>query len=267
VEQVTSRSNAIVRRFREVAREGRIGDAVLLDGVHLVDEALTSGVELLIVAFSADAVEKEADLVRRCIAAGARVVGVPNTLAASMSPVRQPSGVVALARLAAAELSGAIAARPPQLVVLLDAVQDPGNVGAILRTAEALGATAAVAGPGTADPFGWKALRGSMGSAFRVPVALADDLRGAIATLRRAGIRVFATVPRGGTSLHAAALTAPSAIVVGGEGAGLSAELLTQADERLTIDMQAGVESLNVSVAAALVLYEASRQRAHVAVR
>jgi TrmH family RNA methyltransferase len=267
VEQVTSRGNALVRRFREAGREGRLGDAALLDGVHLVNEALTSGTELLVVAFSADAAEKEADLARRCVAAGARVIGVPNALAASMSPVRQPSGVTALARVAAAELSAAIAARPPQLVVLLDAVQDPGNVGAIVRAAEAMGATAVIAGPGTAEPFGWKALRGSMGSAFRLPIASVDDLQPAVTQMRRAGIRVFAAVPRGGTSLHDASLDGPCAILVGGEGAGLSPALTAHADERLTIDMHARVESLNVSVAAALVLYEASRQRAHVAVR
>ena len=164
-------------------------------------------------------------------------------------------------------LRQAVAAGTPPLILVLDAVQDPGNVGAIVRTAEACGASALIAGPGTADPFGWKALRGSMGSAFRLPIALTTDATAALQTIRRAGVRSFALVPRGGMPLHRPDFAAPTAILIGAEGEGLSRDLTNAADERVTIEMRPPVESLNVSVAAALVLYEASRQRAHVAVR
>jgi len=265
---VTSRNNSLVKRFREAARRERRDDVVLLDGEHLLVEAIRSQVPLEVVAFAADAAgERLATLAERCVRTGVRVVAVPDTLLPVISPVRQPSGVVALAKLTAASLEGALSAQPPQLSMMLDHVQDPGNVGAIIRAAEACGATAVVAGPGTADPFGWKALRGSMGSAFRLPVASAGDTAAAIDAARQAGLQVFATVPRGGTPLAAADLRGPAAIIVGGEGAGLSDELLAAADGSLTIGMHGAVESLNVSVAAAIVLYEASRQRAHVAVR
>lgn len=257
-----------MKRFRDAAREGRAGDVVLLDGAHLVGEALESSVALDTVVFAVDAAAGPlADLAARCALTDARVLTVSDSLLAAMSPVRQPSGVVALARLSGTPLDVALAARPPQLVAFLDTVQDPGNVGAIIRTAEACGATAVVAGPGTADPFGWKGLRGSMGSALRVPVATVDDLSTALRAGQAAGLRIVAAVPRGGTPLGASNLSGPLGIVVGGEGAGVSHGALANVDEMLTIEMRAQVESLNVSIAAAIVLYEASRHRANVAVR
>lgn len=264
---VTSRQNPVVRRFREAAREGRAGDVVLLDGPHLLAEALDAGVPLEVAAFASDAAEgRFPDLARRCARSGAQVITVPASLLGAMTPVRQPSGVVALARMQPAPTADVLRARAPQLVLILDRVQDPGNVGAIVRVAEGCGASGVIVGPGTADPFGWKALRGSMGSAFRMPVAVASTLPDAMAQARGAGLRLFATAPRGGTPLGQAALAPPCAILLGGEGAGLAQPVIDAADDTLTIAMRPPVESLNVSIAAALVLYEASRQRTHVAV-
>ena len=268
MEHVTSRQNTAVKRFREVARRGRDAhDAVLVDGPHLVSEALDARVRFEVVAFGADvAAGQLAALASRCLQEGIRVITTTPSLLPALSPVTQPSGVVAIARLKQPTVEQAVAAGPPQLLLVLDRVQDPGNVGAIVRSAEACGGTAIIAGAGTADPYGWKALRGSMGSTFRLPVASAGSLKDAIDTARAAGLRVFATVPRGGTPLRRAALTGPSAIVVGGEGAGLADETIDRADEALTIEMRPPVESLNVGVAAALVMYEAFRQRTDVAV-
>ena len=266
MEQVTSRSNPLVKRFREAAREGRIGDTILLDGSHLLQEALASRITLEVVAFSDVAAQRLPKLVAASLQSGARVVTLPEALLARLSPVRQPSGIVALARMPAVDLETAVAASPPQLILVLESVQDPGNVGAIVRTAEACGGTAVLVAEGCADPFGWKALRGSMGSALRLPVAAADS-RAAIQALRIAGVRILAAAPRGGTRLRFADLISPVAILLGGEGAGLSAPAIEAADEALTIDMRPPVESLNVGIAAALILYEASRQRADVAVR
>ena len=250
-----------------MARRGRDGEVVLLDGRHLVGEALASRVPVEVAAFASDAADgRLSELAARCAAAGAQVITVPAALLSSLTPVRQPTGVVALGRIAGATVDAALRAQPPQLVVVLDGVQDPGNVGAIVRVAEACGASAVLTGPRTADPFGWKALRGSMGSAFRLPIASAASLGDALRAARAAGLRIFATAPRGGTPLRRAMLAGPAAILVGAEGSGPSTEALDAADESLTIEMRAPVESLNVSVAAALVLYEAARQRADVVV-
>lgn len=266
MDHISSRQNALVKRLRELARSRPDGE-VLLDGLHLVDEALASKVDVELVAISTDVPTGIAEaLARRAAAAGARIVTLAPAVAAAASPVQQPSGIVAIARMKQVTLHDALSGATP-LVLLLDRIQDPGNVGAIVRAAEACGATGIVTGAGTADPFGWKALRGSMGSAFRLPVAAVTSLTDAVRSAQRAGIRVFGTVPRGGTRLTSAMLSGPAAVLLGGEGAGLDAALLDEADEHLTISMQPPVESLNVAIAAALVVYEASRQRNHVAVR
>jgi TrmH family RNA methyltransferase len=139
-------------------------------------------------------------------------------------------------------------------------VQDPGNIGGIIRTSEAAGATAVIVSPSSADPSSWKALRGSMGSALRVPIARAST-EDAVQACRRAGIKTAAIVPRSGSPLFEADFRKPIALLVGGEGPGLPAELLQTADYQVSIPMHNPVESLNVGVAAALVLYEAFRQR------
>jgi hypothetical protein len=130
----------------------------------------------------------------------------------------------------------------------------------MVRTAEAAGATGFVASAGTADPFGWKALRGSMGSALRLPLARApiDEV---LREARKAGLATVALVPRGGTSFRELDLRKPTALLLGGEGWGLSQELSDAADARISIPMSGRVESLNVGVAAGLVMYEAFRQR------
>jgi len=140
-------------------------------------------------------------------------------------------------------------------------VQDPGNLGAIVRVAEAAGGTGVVAAGASANPFGWKALRGSMGSGLRLPMAIGIDAGAAVADARKHGCRIVATAPRGGTPIFDVDLKGPLAVLIGGEGPGLPPALVDAADERVTIPMQAPVESLNAAVTAALILYEARRQR------
>jgi RNA methyltransferase, TrmH family len=264
--RISSRQNPLVTRFRELARGRGSHDLVLLDGEHLVEEALASGVPLDTVVFVEHLVDFYADgLVARVERLGAECVRVPEPVMEALSPVSQPSGIVAIARAAAASLDDALAPTP-QLVLLLAGIQDAGNVGAIVRVADGCGATGIIASEGTADPFGWKAVRGAMGSTFRMPVAVRQPLSAAIEALRHRTITTVATVPRGGTLLPAADLRGPLAILLGGEGAGLPEEIVAAADKRLTIPMRPPVESFNVAVTAALILYEASQQRRHVAI-
>lgn len=257
MERISSRQNALVGQFRDVA-QGIVPDAMLLDGDHLIQEALGSDVDVDVAAFN----ERLADsrLAARLQSAGTRVVAVSSAVLDAISPVRSPSGAVAIARRPAASLQGALA-KTPALVLMLHDVQDPGNVGAVVRAAEGCGATGVVCSEHTADPFGWKALRGAMGSTFRLPLAVRQALPPAIAAARAGGLRIFATTARGGAALPECDLRGPAAILLGGEGGGLPPGLVDAADARLTIPMQAPVESLNVAIAAALVVYEAARQR------
>jgi TrmH family RNA methyltransferase len=267
VEHISSRQNPLVKRIRELSHGRGADDEVLLDGPHLLDEACRSNVEVTLAAFASDAIAgRLADTAARAAAHGARLVTMPPALLEGISPVATSTGVLAIARVRRSTLEDALT-RTPALLIVLDAVQDPGNVGAIIRTAEACGATAVIVGPGTADPFGWKAVRGAMGSTFRLPIVPVASLNATLEDLRARGIRIHATVPRDGTLLPRARLDTPAAILLGGEGPGLGPAVVALADDRLTIEMRSPVESLNVAVTAALILYEASRQRTHVAVR
>jgi TrmH family RNA methyltransferase len=260
MERISSRQNAIVKRFRDLSRESG-GDWMLLDGEHLLQEALGSGARVDVAAFTEGlAAGRLRALADHAARSGAQLVSVTANVLSAISPVRQPSGVVAIVRRREATLEEVLERKPP-LVLMLSAVQDPGNVGAIIRAAEGCGATGIVAGSGTADPFGWKALRGAMGSTLRLPVATRQSLAEAVEQARGDGVRVLAAAARNGTPLPGCDLRGPCAILLGGEGTGLAEELVAAADERVTIPMRAPVESLNVAVAAALILYEASRQR------
>jgi RNA methyltransferase, TrmH family len=263
MERISSRQNPLVQRFRELVRapgKGATTEWMLLDGHHLVEEAFASGLYVETVAFGERYLPGKLDALATRAAAHARAVLVTDQVLAAMSPVQQSSGVVAIARRQPASLEQVFAERPP-LIVLLDHVQDPGNLGAIIRTAEACGASGVVAGEDAADPWGWKALRGAMGSTFRLPVTARQPLEVVVSRLRDEGIRLLATVPRGGTPLPDCDLRRPSAILLGGEGHGLSDALAGPVDDSITIPMRPPVESLNVAVAAALILYEASQQR------
>jgi TrmH family RNA methyltransferase len=146
------------------------------------------------------------------------------------------------------------------LLVAVD-VQDPGNLGALIRTAEAGGVTGAVITGSSAHPFSWKALRGSMGSALRLPVAIAPDIRAIISSLRAAGARTVASVPRGGQAPEDISWRGLVALLIGGEGPGLPPHVVSECDDRVTIPMTPGVDSLNVAVAGGILIYAARRQR------
>lgn len=263
---MTGASHSSVKRYRELARNpltnGRARD-LLLDGCHLLSEARTSGLTVESAAFEQNALNEPSmrALAEQLAANGTEVFIVPSKVLASMSPVKTPSGVVGIARRTVESLEDVLVSANPLVVVAHD-VQDPGNVGAIVRTAEAAGATAFIATSTTADPLGWKALRGSMGSALRLPIAR-GDVGDVLAAVRQARIGTAALVPRDGQTLFGADLRTPVALFLGGEGAGLPEEVARLMDQVISIRMCAPVESLNVGVAAALVLYEAFRQRQH----
>lgn len=256
--RIASRQNPIVARFRAAARREH-DDAMLLDGAHLVGEALAAGIRIreAAIAASSDEDPEIAQLVARLSAANVETVSAVAPVMSALSPVRSPSGIVAVAdrpsRNATVVDGGSL------LLVACD-IQDPGNVGAMVRVAEAAGATGVIVAGVSADPFGWKALRGSMGSTLRLPV---EARKGACSfgDLRQRGCRIVATSPRNGRSLFDADLRGPLALIVGGEGSGLPPQQLAEADEVVTIPMQAPVESLNAAVTAALLAYEARRRR------
>jgi TrmH family RNA methyltransferase len=232
---------------------------VLLDGWHLLHDAAGASLEITTVAvLTPPPHARDAELLAR-LAHHTEIVTVSRAVMDAISPVRTPAGVAALAVRRRYALEDLIRPSPALLIVAMD-VQDPGNAGAIVRSAEAGGATGVLLGGASADPWQWKALRASMGSMFRLPVIRNTDSL-PVERLQAAGLELVATVPRGGTPLDRVDLTAPCAILFGAEGSGLDDELLSVADHRLSIPMRPAVESLNVAVAAAVLVYEARRQR------
>jgi TrmH family RNA methyltransferase len=253
----------MVRAFRALARGAGPAGEILLDGAHLVREALAAGVPLRAVLASADFLARaggsDRAVIDAAVRAGAVVHEVSGAVLDAASPVRTSSGIVASAMWAPADAARTFAPAPALVVGLVD-VQDPGNVGSAIRSADALGATGVIAVGDSAHPGGWKALRGAMGSTFHLPVARASQ-DAAVGLARRANARVIATAAGAADAVDAVDFNQPTLVLVGNEGAGLSADLLAQADQRVAIPMRPAIESLNVSATVAIVLYEARRQR------
>jgi len=276
---ITSRDNKWIKAFRAALRGTgpRSGEPIGVEGPKLVEEALRSGLETEALLVS-ESGERDAERILR--AAGESEGGVPRSrvfhttdrVFASVAGTDSPQGVAALFRQREWALEdvlrgpGAMRESAP-LVAVIAAVQDPGNVGTIVRSAEAFGATGAVSTRGAADPWSPKALRASAGSALRLPVLRGMAIPILIAQLRIAGVKILATASKHDTGSHVSGISSevdlrgPAAIFIGNEGSGLPDEILRAADGITSIPTSGAVESLNAGIAASIVLYEAARQR------
>ena len=252
---ISSRDNPIFKRLKklaESARARREARMTLLDGEHLLTAYLEAGGQphTLVRAASFDG-ERFAHLAARC--PQAKTIVLPDALLAELSPVATPTGVLAEAAWLAPPASEAT-----PLVIVLEDIQDPGNLGAMLRTGVAAGATLAVLSKGCHDPWSPKALRGGQGAQFVLPMQQGIDL---VAWLHGfAGKSVALALARDG-DVYALDLTGPLALIAGNEGAGLSDAVCSAATRRAQIPMAGRIESLNASAALAVAVFEALRQR------
>jgi TrmH family RNA methyltransferase len=200
-----------------------------------------------------------AALVARLEERGAAVRVLSHEVLNALSEAETSQGILAIARRPAFDEERIFRGTP--LIVVGAGIQNPGNAGALLRTAEAAGATGAYLTAGSADPMSWKALRGAMGSAFRVPHMAGLQAADVMARLAARGVATIATVASGGERYDAMDFTGATAFLLGNEGAGLPPDVVARADRRAAIPMAPPVESLNVAVAAGILLFEARRQR------
>ncbi|HUN68548.1 MAG TPA: RNA methyltransferase [Burkholderiales bacterium] len=259
---ITSRDNPRVRRWRELARdprERRRQQRAMIEGEHLVLAFLQSGrkVESLIVSKSGS---DRAGFMALAARSGTRPAVLADSVFRAIADAGTPAGI-------AAEIALPDAAFEPKTsaaCVLLEGVQDPGNVGAILRSAAAFGIGDAVLGTGCADAWSPKVLRAAMGAHFSMRIAENADLA---AVIDRFGGKVLCTVPRGGKLLAEADLSGRIAWLFGAEGQGVSEALAARASLRISIPMQCGTESLNVAATAAICFYEARRRISTLAAR
>ncbi len=262
-----SRDNPLYKRLRALKERGGDRELCLLEGPKLVLEALAAGVAVVEAATAprAEASTAGAAALSALRGRGVTVRRLTAALFASLSEAETSQGILALARRPVLDAERLFGGTP--LVLLADEVQNPGNLGGLLRTTEAAGASGAILTEGCADPFAWKALRGSMGSAFRLPLLRGVTIEAALDALEARGVAVLATAADGERRYDEADLRGPVALVVGSEGRGLPPAVRERASCRLRVPLAGPVESLNVGVAAALVLFEAARQRGFRAAR
>jgi TrmH family RNA methyltransferase len=259
-EIVRSRQNALAKRLAALRRPGAgEPDVMLLEGPRLIAEALASGVTLDLAAVAESVLEDARPLLERLEDAGVALHVLSDPLLAALSELETSQGLLALGQRPRFEAAAAFGGTP--LVLVAVAIQNPGNLGGLLRTAEAAGATGAWLTEGCADPYSWKSLRGSMGSAFRLPhvMGLAPEL--AMRRLEARGVKTIAAILDAPTPYDEADLRGPVAFLLGSETAGVPESLSRRADLCLSIPLAGRVESLNVGVAAGLLLFEAARQR------
>jgi RNA methyltransferase, TrmH family len=255
---VSSRANARVKQLR-AAFQGHArlsGGLVAIEGDHLLQEALRSGVVLKTVFVS------ERREVPKLVPRGVEVLRLTDDVFGSVVETQSPQGVAALLVPPVRVLEDVMAGVEP-LILIAAGLQDPGNLGTLVRSAEAFGATGVLTTAGTVSAWNQKALRASVGSVFRVPVVSATAEE--IAEVKQRGVRLIAAVGADDLGVVAAQemdFTSACALMIGNEGAGLAAEWMEMCDAQVTIPCPGPVESLNAAVAGSLLLYEASRQRA-----
>jgi len=252
---ITSTSNDRVKYVHALSRrktrqeEGRF----VVEGVRLLEEAIRAHVQPDLVFYTVEVGERGQKLVDRLHASGTVCLDVTPGVMRFCSETETPPGILAVLPTPAPSLP-----QRPTLSVVGDALRDPGNLGTLLRTAAAAGADEVLLGPGTVDAYNPKAVRGAMGAHFSLPMA---TMTWPGITSHLAGLSIWLADARGPVSYTQADWTQPSALIVGGEAEGATPEAEKLATGRVYIPMQRGVESLNAAVAAAVILFEAQRQR------
>lgn len=234
----------------------------LIEGPRLVFEALSADWPLEAVYCTARFAKskKWVQLLSRLHEHQVAVFEVPPDIFDRIACTEEPQGILAVGRIRKAQLRELLRG-PSPLVVVVDGLQDPGNLGTVLRTAGAAGASGAVLLPGTVDLYNPKVVRATAGALFRLPVVEGIRVTEALAFIKNAGLKLIAADPRGNVPFYDADFSSPVAIVVGGEGAGLKPGIQEAAHQHVFIPMPGGAESLNAAVAASLLIYEAVRQR------
>jgi TrmH family RNA methyltransferase len=268
--RVEGRHNPLVKQLRQAFSRAELtesGDCAI-EGLRILEEAIRSGLRFSAVFFR-DSSQDRAERLLPQLGAQVETLLLPDKLFDSLVPSDSPQGVAALVRLKEFSLDDIIEKERLQIgpIIALAGLQDPGNLGTILRSSEAFGSAGVVLGEGTVSPFNSKVIRASAGSVFRLPVIHGHGKSGTAKLdevsekLRARGVRLIATSSHKGTPLDQSDLKDATAIFFGNEGAGLSREVMSKMDEVIAIPHTAQVESLNAGVAASIVLYEAARQR------
>jgi TrmH family RNA methyltransferase len=257
--RVEGRHNSLIKELRRAFHAGDLTEDgyCAIEGLRVVEEAIRSGLRFRAVFFSESAMARAERLLPQ-IAAHVETLVLPHKLFAEVIPSETPQGVAALVKCKEFTWQAVLERVQAGPLVAVAGIQDPGNMGTILRSAEAFGASGVLLGEGTVSPFNSKVVRASAGSVFRLPLVRVK-LAELMPELRQHGIRMLATSSHKGTPLDKTECSGPVAVFVGNEGAGLPRDLMAEMDEVAAIPHAQQVESLNAGVAASIVLYEIAR--------
>lgn len=258
--RITSPQNALLKQMRKAFSRAELTEHgfAAIEGVKTIDEAIRAGLQIHAVVFS-DAGTARADHLLPQIPAKAEAVLVADEIFRSIVDTSTPQGVAALVALSGSTLEAMLTVDNP-LIVITVGLQDPGNLGTIIRAAEAFGALGVILCEGTVSRLNPKAVRASAGSIFRLPIGT-GKFASVVEQLRPKDIRLVGTSSHQGAALPESDLRGGVAIVIGNEGAGVPRSAMTSVDRWISIPHSTEVESLNAAMAASLILYEASRQR------
>ncbi len=244
------------KKYRD--REG----LYILEGPNMISEALENSGKARFIFLRAESTSDEArEIADNADAQGLAVYEVSDSVYTKVSQTETPQGILAVLEKPQHSRESFLGNCADKNLIVIDRVQDPGNIGTLLRTAEAAGMGGAVVIKGSGDPFSPKAVRAASGATERFPIIFIESPNDCLALLKANGKKVFATAMAGSTVYYKADLKKNAAIVVSNEGNGASQEILDGADEIISIPMEGKTESLNVAVASGIIMFESRRQR------
>ncbi len=262
---ITSSSNPVIKEIKSLHKKKMrwINRLYMAEGIKMAEEIVNNGYEAKYLVFAESLLDLQGgkELFER-IKHMKNLINVPEKLFKEISDVETPQGIMAVLPFREISLED-ITERQNPFIILLDRVQDPGNLGTIIRTADAFGVDGIIISEGSVDVYNPKVVRATMGSLFRMNIYHADNTVKTIKKLKDKGIRVYSTSLKGESFIHQVDFTVPTLLIIGNESKGVSDELLDMADMLVKIPMTGGAESLNAAVASSVIMYEVLRQRLH----
>ncbi|MCX7922491.1 MAG: 23S rRNA (guanosine(2251)-2'-O)-methyltransferase RlmB [Clostridia bacterium] len=261
--KITSNQNPLIKEIKSL-KEKKHREAkklFFIEGIRFVEEALKAetDIERIIVSETFSQSKGGIEVLSQASKKNYEVYEVPDKLFNEISDTDSPQGILAVIKIKRNRLDDLFDNN--SFIVILDSIQDPGNMGTIIRTADAAGAAGVIISRGCVDLYNPKVLRSTMGSIFHIPFYLSDNLIESIATIKSRGIKTYAAHLKGTANYYEVDIDSCSAIIVGNEANGISDEVANSADLLVKIPMPGRAESLNASVAASLLIYEAVRRR------
>jgi TrmH family RNA methyltransferase len=260
---ITSKENSAVKYLRSLSdpKQRKREQAFPIEGIKMVEEALRSSTGVKMVVATPSLVQHHGkSILKLAEKHSTDILWISDKLMDTIAETKTPQPVMAVVQMME-HFENELLAHGSKLVVICHQLQDPGNLGTIIRTTEAVGAAGVAITPNTVDPYNTKTVRASMGSILRVPVVRITDISAFIKKCKQEGFQTIAMAPGGNTTHFDLVLTKPTAIIVGQEGTGLPQDILTDVDHHVRIPMAETIDSLNVATASAVILYEALRQR------